>query len=174
MGVTTTIPPAEHFRTRIPTLNSVRDSDSVTFVAGRRADSEPDIDSTLNIKTFFSHCRHHLSTVTNPVEDPGWFWSLVWVLFRRHVPVPASHNVFSQVGIDLRLFKSGDRSVSYSQKHPLAYLEQVRQHICRIPVIDLNTHTPHLRYPNVGISTKLPVQKLMYNITLSPQKKTLH
>ena len=66
MGVTTTIPPAEHFRTRIPTLNSVRDSDSVTFVAGRRADSEPDIDSTLNIKTFFSHCRHHLSTSDKP------------------------------------------------------------------------------------------------------------
>jgi nucleolar GTP-binding protein len=40
------------------------------------------------------------------------------------------------------------------QKDPLAYLEQVRQHISRLPAIDPNTRTLLIcGYPNVGKSS---------------------
>lgn len=40
------------------------------------------------------------------------------------------------------------------QKEPLAYLEQVRQHISRLPAIDPNTRTLIIcGYPNVGKSS---------------------
>ena len=40
------------------------------------------------------------------------------------------------------------------QKDPLAYLEQVRQHISRLPAIDPNTRTLIIRgSPNVGKSS---------------------
>jgi nucleolar GTP-binding protein len=40
------------------------------------------------------------------------------------------------------------------QKDPLAYLEQVRQHLARLPAIEVNTRTLILAgYPNVGKSS---------------------
>jgi len=40
------------------------------------------------------------------------------------------------------------------QKDPLAYLEQVRQHLARLPSIEVNTRTLILAgYPNVGKSS---------------------
>ena len=40
------------------------------------------------------------------------------------------------------------------QKDPLAYLEQVRQHLARLPAIDPNTRTLLIcGYPNVGKSS---------------------
>jgi nucleolar GTP-binding protein len=45
-------------------------------------------------------------------------------------------------------------TVMRRQKDPLAYLEQVRQHICRLPAIDPNTRTLLIcGYPNVGKSS---------------------
>jgi nucleolar GTP-binding protein len=40
------------------------------------------------------------------------------------------------------------------QKDPLAYLDQVRQHLARLPAIEVNTRTLILAgYPNVGKSS---------------------
>ena len=40
------------------------------------------------------------------------------------------------------------------QKDPLTYLEQVRQHLARLPAIEVNTRTLILAgYPNVGKSS---------------------
>lgn len=45
-------------------------------------------------------------------------------------------------------------TVMRRQKDPLAYLEQVRQHISRLPAIDPNTRTLLIcGYPNVGKSS---------------------
>jgi len=47
-------------------------------------------------------------------------------------------------------------SIIKRQKDPLAYLEQVRQHLARLPSIEFNTRTLILAgYPNVGKSSFL-------------------
>ena len=79
------------------------------------------------------------------------------------------------------------------QKDPLTYLEQVRQHLARLPAIEVNTRTLILAgYPNVGKSSfmnkvtradvdvqpyafttkSLFVGHMDYKCTSPPQKKT--
>jgi nucleolar GTP-binding protein len=80
-------------------------------------------------------------------------------------------HLISQVSKDyVRLLKFGDSlyrckqlkraalgrmaTIMKRQKEPLAYLEQVRQHISRLPAIDPNTRTLLIcGYPNVGKSS---------------------
>ncbi|EGO00441.1 hypothetical protein SERLA73DRAFT_168189 [Serpula lacrymans var. lacrymans S7.3] len=82
-----------------------------------------------------------------------------------------AQHLIDQVGKDyVRLLKFGDSlyrckqlkkaalgrmaTVMRRQKDPLAYLEQVRQHISRLPAIDPNTRTLLIcGYPNVGKSS---------------------
>ncbi len=82
-----------------------------------------------------------------------------------------ARHLISQVAKDyVRLLKFGDSlyrckqlkraalgrmaTIMRRQKDPLAYLEQVRQHIGRLPAIDPNTRTLLIcGYPNVGKSS---------------------
>lgn len=82
-----------------------------------------------------------------------------------------ARHLISQVAKDYcRLLKFGDSlyrckqlkraalgrmaTIMKRQKDPLAYLEQVRQHISRLPAIDPNTRTLLIcGYPNVGKSS---------------------
>lgn len=82
-----------------------------------------------------------------------------------------ARHLIDQVGKDyVRLLKFGDSlyrckqlkkaamgrmaTIMRRQKEPLAYLEQVRQHISRLPAIDPNTRTLIIcGYPNVGKSS---------------------
>jgi nucleolar GTP-binding protein len=82
-----------------------------------------------------------------------------------------ARHLISQVAKDyVRLLKFGDSlyrckqlkraalgrmaTIMKRQKDPLAYLEQVRQHISRLPAIDPNTRTLLIcGYPNVGKSS---------------------
>jgi nucleolar GTP-binding protein len=54
--------------------------------------------------------------------------------------------------VDIQTFSMA--TIMRRQKDPLAYLEQVRQHISRLPAIDPNTRTLLIcGYPNVGKSS---------------------
>lgn len=85
--------------------------------------------------------------------------------------INTARHLISQVAKDyVRLLKFGDSlyrckqlkkaalgrmaTIMRRQKDPLAYLEQVRQHISRLPAIDPNTRTLLIcGYPNVGKSS---------------------
>ena len=85
--------------------------------------------------------------------------------------ISTARHLISQVAKDyVRLLKFGDSlyrckqlkkaalgrmaTIMRRQKDPLAYLEQVRQHISRLPAIDPNTRTLIIcGYPNVGKSS---------------------